>query len=358
MRLQVCDELVLRITSRTRRHTAAAASRSASTASTDAAAAPSPPRPRYALVDIGANLTSEMYIGSYHGKSGVHEPDLAAVLDRAWDAGLERIFVTAGSLVEANRALALVAGPLGGQKGRLRCTVGVHPTRCSEEFGDAPLREHIARLWAACERGMATRSIVAIGECGLDYDRLEFCPAEIQKRCFEAQFELAERSGLPMFFHLRNAAEDFLEIVERNRARFVGGVVHSFDGTADVAARIVAMDLFIGINGCSLRSAESIEVVKTLPAERLLLETDAPWCDVRKSHAGWPLLVASGAPSPRRKVDKKKKRAAGAEAALVKGRNEPCELDVVLHVLAAARGEEPAALAAQILINTRRCFGE
>ena len=82
-----------------------------------------------------------------------------------------------------------------------------------------------------------------------------------------------------------------------------------------------------------------------LPAERLLLETDAPCCDVRKSHAGWPLLVASGAPKPAAQGGQEEgEEEVGAEAALVKGRNEPCELDVVLHVLAAARGEEPAAL--------------
>tara|TARA_B110000208_G_C11369640_1_gene284430 strand:+ start:64 stop:414 length:351 start_codon:yes stop_codon:yes gene_type:complete len=107
-----------------------------------------------------------------------------------------------------------------------------------------------------------------------------------------------------MFFHLRDAAED----MERNRARLCrrrGALLrrdrrccraHCGDGSFHWDQRLLAS-----------RSAESIEAVKRLPAERLLLETDAPCCDVRKSHAGWPLLVASGAP-PRRKVDKKKEK--------------------------------------------------
>ena len=295
-----------------------------------------------------------------HGKA-YHAADLEAVLNRAWAAGLESVFLTAGSLREAEQTLALATGPLS-RGGRLRCTVGVHPTRCGEEFGEGDRAEHIERLWAVCERGMASGAVVAIGECGLDYDRLEFCPAATQKRCFEAQFVLAERSALPMFFHCRAAAEDFLEIVRRNRSRFVGGVVHSFDGSAASAAALIALDLFIGINGCSLRTAANIAVARSLPADRILIETDAPWCDVRKTHAGWPLLVAAydaAAVAPRPRIDKKKfgKGLAVVGATLVKGRNEPCELDVVLLVLARARGVEPAALAAQIMRNTQRCFG-
>ena len=341
------------------------ATRTAVTAGVSSTAATEPVpvvhRTRYAMIDCGANLTDAMYRGEYHGKL-YHARDLDAVLRRAWDAGLESVFLTAGSLSEAEKTLNLAMGPLGSDGGRLRCTVGVHPTRCTEEFGEGDPAVHIERLWDVCARGLASGAVVAIGECGLDYDRLEFCPAATQKRCFEAQFVLAERSALPMFFHCRAAASDFLDIVRRNRSRFVGGVVHSFDGSASAAAALIALDLYIGINGCSLRTAENIAVARSLPADRIVIETDAPWCDVRKTHAGWPLLVAAGdaaAVAPRPRVDKKKlaKGSAAAGAALVKGRNEPCELDVVLLILARARGVEPAALAAQIKRNTERCFG-
>ena len=112
-----------------------------------------------------------------------------------------------------------------------------------------------------------------------------------------------------MFFHLRDATEETLEIMGAESlplCRRRGALLrrdrrccraHCGDGSFHWDQRLLAS-----------RSAVSTEAVKRLPAERLLLETDAPWCDVRKSHAGWPLLVASGAPSPRRKVDKKKEK--------------------------------------------------
>ena len=312
---------------------------------------------RLRMVDIGANLTDPMYQGVYHERT-YHAPDLDAVLQRAWQAGLKSIFVTAGSLADAERALALISNTEAQTEPRLRllCTVGVHPTRCLEEFGKGDPSPHIERLWGMCKRAAASGALVAIGECGLDYDRLQFCPAAVQRRCFEAQFALAERSKLPMFFHMCNAADDFLSIVRRNRSRFAGGVVHSFDGSERVAKEILALDLYIGINGCSVRTDENLAVVKTLPQDRLLIETDAPWCEVRKTHSSWPLLMSGNVPFSYPRVDKKKIRNSGTMTSLVKGRNEPCELNKVLYVLARAREEDPIVLAEQIMRNTERCF--
>jgi TatD DNase family protein len=76
-----------------------------------------------------------------------------------------------------------------------------------------------------------------------------------------------------------------LALLRANRARFREGVVHSFDGSAEEAAELVALGLHIGLNGCSLKTEENLRVAAGIPAERLLLETDCPWCEIRPTHA-------------------------------------------------------------------------
>lgn len=81
-----------------------------------------------------------------------------------------------------------------------------------------------------------------------------------------------------MYLHNRNTGDDFYNIVKENRHRFSTGVVHSFTGTADEVKRIVELDLYIGVNGCSLKTQENIDTLKTIPLDRIMLETDSPYC--------------------------------------------------------------------------------
>ncbi|KAK9833270.1 hypothetical protein WJX81_001539 [Elliptochloris bilobata] len=227
-----------------------------------------------------------MYQGVY-GDKRYHEPDLAAVLERAWAAGVERIIVTGGSLEGSRAALALARTDR-----RLFSTVGVHPTHSGDfdaHAGGADVL--LAELRALLEDGRRDGKVVAVGEIGLDYDRLHFCDAAAQRRGFEAQLGMARAAGLPLFLHMRAAAADFVDIMRRHHAaspgsggslggRQVGGVVHSFTGTVAQLGELLALQpqLAIGVNGCSLKTEENLAAVAAIPMDRLLIETDSPWC--------------------------------------------------------------------------------
>lgn len=219
------------------------------------------------FVEIAANLTDGMFAGKYNGRQ-VHPPDVDAVLDRAQAAGVVRTIVTAGSLEQSREALSLAES-----RPNLFCTVGVHPTRAGEMVGK--LEQHVADLMQVIQERPSR--VVAVGECGLDYDRTHFCSVEDQKPGFVAQFEIAEQTGLPLFLHDRNTRGDFAKILRENRSRFSKGVVHSFTGTLEDLQTYLSLDLYIGLNGCSLKTRENMDVVKEVPLERLMLETDAPY---------------------------------------------------------------------------------
>lgn len=293
--------------------------------------------------DIGANLTDGMFKGIYNGKR-YHAGDLRSVLERAWNAGVDRIIVTGGSLEESREALALAE-----TDGRLFCTVGVHPTRCSEFEASGNPDKHLEDLLALAKEGLARGKVVAIGECGLDYDRLQFCSAAIQQRYFEKQFLLSEALKLPMFLHMRAAAKDFCDIVERNKHRFVAGVAHSFTGTAEAREQLLAIKkLYIGINGCSLKTAENLEVMLGIPVERMMVETDSPYCEIKPTHAGFKHVLTSW---PSKKKEKHE------EQSTVKGRTEPCFTRQVVEVVASHRGiADVGGFARTLYENTCRVF--
>ncbi|XP_027350825.1 putative deoxyribonuclease TATDN1 isoform X3 [Abrus precatorius] len=289
------------------------------------------------MIDIAVNFTDGMFKGIYNGKQ-CHLSDIPTVLTRAWAAGVHRIIVTGGSLEESREALAIAE-----TDGRLFCTVGVHPTRCKEfeESGDP--EKHFQALLTLAKEGIQKGKVVAIGECGLDYDRLHFCPAEIQKKYFEKQFELAYITKLPMFLHMRAAAADFCEIVEKNKDRFTAGVTHSFTGSMDDSIKLLSFDkMYIGINGCSLKTTENLDVVKGIPVERLMIETDSPYCEIKNTHAGIGFVKSTWPSKKKEKYD---------QEFIVKGRNEPCLVKQVLEVVAGCKGINDVANLSRILYH-------
>ena len=258
-----------------------------------------------ALVDIGCNLAHRSF-----------RSDREAVVARAEAAGVRALIIT-GTDLRASREAAWIAR---GAPGRLFSTAGVHP--------------HQAKAWdestlSALRELARSREVVAIGECGLDFDR-NLSPPAAQERCLEAQLELAAEQRKPVFLHERAASERFASILEKHRPGLVGGVVHCFTSDARALDRYLAMDLHIGITGwiCDERRGRPLrELVRRVPSTRLMLETDAPF-----------LLPAAAAP----KADGR--------------RNEPAFLPHVLAAVARARGESPGQVAETTTATTRAFF--
>ena len=247
------------------------------------------------LIDIGANLTHDSF-----------DHDRDAVLQRARDAGVVQMMVTGASREHSPKALALAqANP-----GFLYATAGVHPHHAVEytEECDAEMRA----LHAHPE-------VVAVGECGLDFFR-DFSPRPAQRKAFERQLQLASENGKPLFLHQRDAHADFMAMMKNFDGRLGAAVVHCFTGTREELFDVLDQDWHIGITGwlCDERRGLHLrELVKHIPPDRLMIETDAPY-----------LLPRTVKPQPSHR------------------RNEPMYLAHIVEELARDRGEEVVATAA------------
>ncbi|KAL0820653.1 hypothetical protein ABMA28_006486 [Loxostege sticticalis] len=290
-------------------------------------------------IDIGANLTDEMYQGVYHG-SKKHAPDLEKVLSRSWNNGMDKMIITGGSVADSKKAIDLSR-----TDSRLFATVGCHPTRCTEFVADPDSYLNDLRHLIKENKD----KVVAVGECGLDYERLHFCEKDVQLKFFELQLQLSREFELPLFLHCRAAADDLVQILSKNKDSVVGGVVHSFDGPEEALNKILALGMYIGINGCSLRTEENLEVASKIPINRLMIETDCPWCEVKSTHPGFKHVAT--------KFSSVKKEKYSVESDnQVKGRNEPVNIVHVLEILAAIRKENIDELAEAIYDNTNKLF--
>lgn len=304
--------------------------------------------PAIKYADVGINLSDATFRGEYHGKK-IHEDDTKHVIERAVNAGCRKFMITGSDLEESKKAVALAK-----EYPKLcYATIGVHP--CSSKSFDShpggPSRlleelEELAR--SAKKEGTA----IAFGEIGLDYDRLYLAEKEPQLTHFEAQLDLAVKVQLPLFLHMRAASADFERLLKPRLPHLPKrGLVHSFTGTRAEMESLVSLDLDIGVNGCSLKSEENIEVVKAIPLERLQIETDGPWCEMRASHAS--SKYKDGAPALPKAV-KKEKWEAGA---MVKGRNESIAISHVAHVVANIKELSVEEVAAAAWNNSIRMFG-
>ncbi|KAK3320737.1 endodeoxyribonuclease-like protein [Cercophora scortea] len=414
-------------------------------------------KPRY--IDIGINLADPIFRGRYHGKSK-HPDDLQGVIKRAEEVGCTKLIVTGSSFKSSRDALKLASE----FPGTVYTTAGIHPCSSSifspshhkhhdesqsEGEADEGADQHTPvcgpdpskpiidgegidpaktttiisdlRTLISSSRA-ASPSLVAFGEFGLDYDRLHYCSKEVQLHSFSEQLALAASltPQLPLFLHSRAAHADFVRLLkaafgDRLERLEKGGVVHSFTGTADEMRELMDLGLYIGINGCSFKTAENCAVVKEIHLDRLMLETDGPWCDVRPSHEGWKFLVEQykiastpppepepeptplptptltpipetngdgevvgrpprrqrqkrpPQPQPRGRNQKKEpevpdlfkvvKKEKWEEGAMVKGRNEPCTIERVAKIVAGIKGVTEQEVCEAAWANTVKVFG-
>jgi TatD DNase family protein len=258
------------------------------------------------VIDIGANLTHESF-----------RPDFDAMLARARAHGVEKIVVTGASAGGARAARELARA----HPGFLHATAGVHPHHAHDydDDTDALMRELVA-----------DPDVKAVGETGLDYFR-DYSPRIAQVAAFERQLGVAIDSGKPLFLHQRDAHADFIACLDNVKGRIGRAVVHCFTGERAELIDYIDRDFFIGITGwiCDERRGSHLrDLVSLIPADRLLIETDAPY-----------LLPRDLRPKPAHR------------------RNEPMYLGHVCAAVAAARGETPAQTAAITTANARLFFG-
>lgn len=249
-------------------------------------------RPRY--YEIGFNLNDPMFHGNYNG-SAKHASDIDDVIARAHLFNVNHLLLTASTIKES----LLYSQWCRDHPQGFASTVGVHPCSAAREFYqkgcDSLLPEADSifdQLRQVAIDGLSDGSVHAFGEIGLDYDRLHFASESQQLYVFERQLQIYASLGEnrpPLFLHMRSACDDFistiLPLLEDGSITRGNGVVHSFTGSEEELSRLLDLGFFIGINGCSLRTEENLKVAAQIPVSRLMIETDAPWCEIRMSHA-------------------------------------------------------------------------
>lgn len=190
--------------------------------------------------------------------------DREELLGKMQGAGIETIVDVGASLETTKKALELAH-----RYDFIYAAVGVHPSEVEELDDDS-----IEQLRSLCRDDKC----VAIGEIGLDYHWPDPAP-ELQKLWFRRQLNLARSEHLPVIIHSRDAAADTMEIMADERAEEIGGVVHCFSYSKEIARQCVKMGFYIGIGGVlTFKNARKmVEVMEDTPMDRILLETDCPY---------------------------------------------------------------------------------
>ncbi|XP_056645947.1 3'-5' ssDNA/RNA exonuclease TatD isoform X2 [Diorhabda sublineata] len=266
----------------------------------------------YILIDIGANLTNKKY-----------SRDLDSVIQRAKDSGVRKIMVTGTSVKASKEALRLTRI----YPDTLYSTAGIHPH-------DA--KSYTDESWDELRHIANNTECVAIGECGLDYNR-NFSDPEDQKLVFRKHVELAIETNKPIFVHERDAHEDLLKVLDEYSAKLPPVVIHCFTGTQDQALAYLDKGFYIGLTGYLCKDKSDVGVRKllesgSLPLDRLVVETDSPFM--------YPNTRASKLPD-QVKDSLTERSMMFLHRYCTFQRNEPCSLPAIVEMIAAFMKKKP-----------------
>jgi len=254
--------------------------------------------------DAGEEVTRQLW-----AKSPELNGDI--MIQNAIAAGVTRLICVGCELEDSINAIAFV-------QGRDNCwaTIGLHPHEAQHYAHDKSKQDKF--------RALASKpKVVAIGECGLDF-YYTHSPKADQIAVLKFQIELALGHGLPMIFHVRDAFDDFWPVFDQYKG--IRGVLHSFTDSAENLAKAMERNLYIGVNGIATFTKDEAQrdVYKSIPLQKLLLETDAPFLT----------------PTPYR----------GSI-------NEPGYVSLITRFMAELRGENLEDLAKSTTDNARQLFG-
>lgn len=257
------------------------------------------------MIDIGVNLSHESF-----------RDDFDAVISRAKATGIEKLILTGTDIESNQRAIDLCQR----YPGYLYSTVGLHPHEASH-FND--------EIKSILRKQTTNTCVKSLGETGLDFNR-NFSSPKDQEHAFIEQLTLATELKMPLFLHQRDAHKRFLPILKEFRSQLSKVVVHCFTGTKDELFDYLDMDLYIGITGwvCDERRGYSLHpLLQEIPANRLMLETDAPY-----------LMPRNIKPKPKSR------------------RNEPANLTFILAKVSECLRKSPESVAEQTSSNARDFF--
>ena len=205
------------------------------------------------LFDTHAHLNAEQFAD-----------DLEEVIDRAKQTGVTNMVIVGFDRATIQKAMELVE-----RYDFMYASVGWHPVD-AVDMTDEDL--------AWIEELASHPKVVALGEMGLDY-YWDKSPKEIQKEVFRKQIRLAKKVKLPIIIHNREATADIVEILKEENANEIGGVMHCFSGSPEIAKECVGLNFYISLGGpVTFKNAKKPkEVAAEIPLDKLLIETDCPY---------------------------------------------------------------------------------